>query len=669
MKCKQQHKKQYKRLYYLLILFLFILINAQGQVAIVDSLKKSLQKTSSDSARISGLLQLSREFMNTSADSSFYYGKQAVKLAAQTGFIGEQALAEKTLGNIRYVQGNYVEAIQYWEESQLLYDSIGDMTGVSTVLSNIGVVYYNQGDKIKALDYYLRSLKVAEENKLKLREAIALNNLGTVYHDNPETHDKALDYFMKALPMLQELGDMDAYGTTATNLGEIYTARNDEKTAMLYFDKALKAFTDSISMSYTLNKMGNLYFQKNELDKAIQYHLQAYNMTLKLDAKLEMSESLLGLADAYREQGFYPTAISSYQQAEIFARETNSFNQLEKIYDGLAKTYERKKDFPNALKFQNLYSSIKDSIYNTSADQRLSRLIFNFEIEKKENEIDLLTRDQQLKELEINRQKLAKNASLLGLLFIVAIAVMLYRNYRMKAKTNAILDKKNEEIEKLLLNILPAEVANELKTEGVATPKYFEQVSVLFTDFKSFTKMADVLSPQELVAELNECFMAFDDIITRFALEKIKTIGDSYMCAGGIPSPDPDHLRKIVEAAFEIIHFMEGWNQKRAKQNLSPWELRIGIHVGPVVAGVVGKTKYAYDIWGSTVNIASRMESNGEPGQVNVSENVYEIIKNEYPCTYRGKISAKNIGEIDMYFVQPATYQNKLGLSLEAFPL
>ncbi len=643
----------------LLLAFLSGIQYAGGQV----------QKEQSDSVQVEKLLKSSQQFMSTSADSSFYYARQAVHFSRQNGYMKGSALATKTLGNIRYVQGNYVEAIQYWEEAQNLFDSLGDKTGVSTVLSNIGVVYYNQGDKIKALDYYLRSLKVAEENHLKLREAIALNNLGTVYHDNPETHDKALDYFLQALPMLEELGDMDAFGTTATNLGEIYTTRNDENTALLYFNKALKAFEDSISMSYTLNKMGNLYFQKNNLDKAIQYHLQAYNMTLKIDAKLEMAESLIGLADTYLQQGHVQTAISTYQQAENYAKETNSYIQLEKIYAGLARAHTEKKDFATALNYQHLYSGVKDSLYNAASDQKLSRIIFNFEIEKKENEIDLLTKDKALNELEITRQKLAKNASLAGLIFIIAIAVMLYRNYRMKARTNSILDKKNEEIEKLLLNILPAEVANELKTEGHSTPKYYEEVSVLFTDFKSFTKMADKLSPQELVAELNECFIAFDDIIHKHQLEKIKTIGDSYMCAGGIPKPNPDHVKNIVNAAFDILLYMENWNRQRANKNQAPWELRIGIHVGPVVAGVVGKTKYAYDIWGSTVNVASRMESNGEPGQINVSENVYDIIKSDYNCQYRGKITAKNIGEIDMYFVQPSTHQNKLGLSLEALPL
>ena len=163
--------------------------------------------------------------------------------------------------------------------------------------------------------------------------------------------------------------------------------------------------------------------------------------------------------------------------------------------------------------------------------------------------------------------------------------------------------------------------------------------------------MADALSPQELVAELNGCFIAFDDIIEKYKLEKIKTIGDSYMCAGGIPTPDPSATLKMIAASFDIIEYLNKWNEQRASIGLKPWELRIGIHVGPLVAGVVGKKKYAYDIWGSTVNIASRMESAGEPGQVNISSSVYDIIKNHYDCQYRGKISAKNIGEIDMYFV------------------
>jgi class 3 adenylate cyclase len=249
-----------------------------------------------------------------------------------------------------------------------------------------------------------------------------------------------------------------------------------------------------------------------------------------------------------------------------------------------------------------------------------------------------------------------------GLFLVFVIAIILFRGYRNKVKTNKILDQQKEQIETLVLNILPSEVAQELKVHGYAKPKYFDHVSVLFTDFKGFTKIADELSPHEVVTELNECFIAFDEIIGRYGLEKIKTIGDSYMCAGGIPTPNDDHPVKMVKAGLEIREYIRKRNEIRSSMGLPAWELRIGIHVGPIVAGVVGRKKYAYDIWGSTVNIASRMESNGEAGTVNVSAATYEFIKEQYHCTYRGKIYAKNIGEIDMYFVD-----NELPKELPAY--
>jgi class 3 adenylate cyclase len=255
-------------------------------------------------------------------------------------------------------------------------------------------------------------------------------------------------------------------------------------------------------------------------------------------------------------------------------------------------------------------------------------------------------------------------AVLAGFVFILAIALILYRNYRNKIKINKLLDTQKAQIEGLLLNILPAEVSKELQLKGKATPRFYESVSVLFTDFKGFTKIADSLSPQEVVAELSECFVAFDEIIERNGLEKIKTIGDAYMCAGGIPVSNNTHPVNIVKAGLEIVKFMKLKNEKRAMNGLEMWELRAGVHTGPVVAGVVGKKKYAYDIWGTTVNIASRMESNGEPGQINISMATYELVKHEFECHYRGKIYAKNVGDIDMYFVKdnfPAQTQKKTG--------
>ncbi len=207
-------------------------------------------------------------------------------------------------------------------------------------------------------------------------------------------------------------------------------------------------------------------------------------------------------------------------------------------------------------------------------------------------------------------------------------------------------------IEDLLLNILPKEISEELKDKGKATARRHDGVTVLFTDMKGFTKAAEKMTPEELVTELDECFIQFDEIIGRYGIEKIKTIGDSYMCASGVPSPDPHHAPRSVMAALEVREVMDGWRRERERIGKEPWVLRIGVHSGPVVAGVVGKRKFAYDIWGDTVNTASRMESSGEPGEVNVSGVTYALIKDYFECVHRGQIEAKNKGRIDMYFVK-----------------
>ncbi|WP_347157824.1 adenylate/guanylate cyclase domain-containing protein [Pontibacter chitinilyticus] len=208
-----------------------------------------------------------------------------------------------------------------------------------------------------------------------------------------------------------------------------------------------------------------------------------------------------------------------------------------------------------------------------------------------------------------------------------------------------------EQIEKLLLNILPAEVARELKEKGVATPHYYESATVMFTDFVGFTRIAEAMDPHQLVAELNDFFIAFDLIVEKHNLEKIKTVGDAYMCAGGIPVPSMTHAVDAILAANEIQAYMQEANDRRTVLGLPRWELRIGVHTGPVVAGVVGQNKFAYDIWGDTVNIASRMESCGEAGKVNISDATFDMVKNWFSCLYRGKVAAKNKGDVDMYFV------------------
>jgi class 3 adenylate cyclase/predicted metal-dependent HD superfamily phosphohydrolase len=200
----------------------------------------------------------------------------------------------------------------------------------------------------------------------------------------------------------------------------------------------------------------------------------------------------------------------------------------------------------------------------------------------------------------------------------------------------------------LLLNILPVETAEELKQFGSAKARSFDMVTVMFTDFKDFSSTAEKLTAVELVTEINEYFVAFDHIVQKYGIEKIKTIGDAYMAAGGLPTPTKTHAIDVVNAAIEIQEFIRA--QKKKKGEMA-FDIRIGIHSGPVVAGIVGIKKFAYDIWGDTVNTASRMESSGVAGKINISAATYELVKDQFRCVPRGKVSAKGKGQIDMYFI------------------
>jgi len=213
------------------------------------------------------------------------------------------------------------------------------------------------------------------------------------------------------------------------------------------------------------------------------------------------------------------------------------------------------------------------------------------------------------------------------------------------------IEAEREKSEKLLLNILPKDTADELKEKNSVAPKFYETVTVMFSDFKGFTLLAEQMTADELVTELDFIFRKFDKIISRYPIEKIKTIGDSYMCAGGLPNVNSSNPVDMVKASLEINQFMQDLKAERINAGKKYFDIRIGLRTGSVVAGVVGDKKFAFDIWGDTVNIASRMESSGEPGKVNISGVTYAYIKDFFSCTYRGMIPAKNKGEIDMYFV------------------
>jgi class 3 adenylate cyclase len=610
-----------------------------------DSLRRLLSSTIPDTTRVNVMNTLSKSYFDTNPDSSVIIANSSKVLAERIKYKAGLALAIKNMGIGYYLQAKYVEAIKTWQNAMEVYKLIGDKAGVANMLGNQGAVYFNQGDDAKSLELHLKSLKMSEDVGDTLRIITSLVNIGIVYLNKEATYKKALEYLLRSYKLSLEKKDQYLIGTSSVNVGETYFKMGDDSTALTYFFKSKKACEGTENLPYTLNYIGKVYLKQKKYDAAIGIHKEAYEFSKKLDTRLYTTQALVGLAQAYFAKGDIVSSVNTYKQSLEIGLPLNLVTEMKDAYQGLTEAYSKQSDYTNAYKYQNLLLAIKDTIYNTNTDKKLGTLQFGFDLEKKESQISLLNKDKEIQQQEIQRQKIVKYTFIGGFAIMLLFAGVFFaqRNRIQKAK------KRSDE---LLLNILPEETAEELKATGTAKTKSFDSVSVLFTDFKNFTQASEILTPEELVAEINHCYSAFDRIVTKYGIEKIKTIGDAYMCAGGLPSTNNTHPFDVVAAGLEMVDFIERNKIERQEKGQPFFELRLGIHTGPVVAGIVGLKKFAYDIWGDTVNTASRMESSGQVGKVNISGTTYELVKDKFTCNHRGKIEAKNKGQIDMYFVE-----------------
>ena len=386
-----------------------------------------------------------------------------------------------------------------------------------------------------------------------------------------------------------------------------------------------------------------------------------------------MKKSYKALSAAQNLAGNVAGALDSYRK--MISLKLNSKKALKIEQKQLAYKYGKREDSLIAGKQvvekhlenktielnekQNLLEKTNHTLLVTERDKELQAANLKLQqsqLDYQKSQLDLAKINLQLQKNELdqkNRDIDQKNREryfyILGILSLLAISILAYRTIINQKKFNRALVKEKKRSEDLLLNILPAEVAEELKEKGYADAKQFFDVTVLFTDFVSFTSAAELMLPHELVGELHICFKAFDEISGKYQIEKIKTIGDSYMAVSGLPVPNAGHANNIVAAAIEIRNFMQ---QRKRELGNKTFGIRIGINSGNVVAGIVGARKFSYDIWGDTVNIASRIEQNSEEGKINISETTYQLIKNTYKCIHRGKIEAKNKGSIDMYYLE-----------------
>ncbi len=627
-----------------------------GQNPVIDSLKNIILQGPRDTTKVSSLIALSTEFLEEEKmDEAIEYANEAIGIATELNFKRGKAYALKNIGIAQYYKGNYKEVLNFWTQSLQTFEAISDTLGIANLSNNLGAVFYDQGSLDMALDYYFRSLSISEKLKDPVRISSALVNIGGVYMQM-KNFENALNYYGQVEPYLSIISDPLIHSTYLMGVGEVYSLKGDHDQAIDYFKKALEINKDTKDNAHNLTMLGKEEFNRGNVPAAIYYLDRAYSTASASDLILDQVQTLLAMGDVYQKRDL-KKSLQSYQQAEILALQMETNEELRDIYLGMSLTYFAEKDFENAYLYQKKYIDLKDKIFNLKTDDKILGLQFNFDLEKKEDQIDLLEKEAEIAQLQGKRQKSAIYLSLLASVVIFLLAIIFYYRYYFAKKSNKLLSAEKNRSESLLLNILPDATAVELKKNGKVEAKRFESVTVMFADFKGFTEFSHELTPEYLVKSVDYYFSGFDRIMDKYELEKIKTIGDAYMCAGGLPYPTRDHALRMIKASFEMLEFMEAAKQHH-DANIMNFEIRIGMNTGPVVAGVVGVKKFAYDIWGDTVNVAARMETMSKPGRINISETTYEAVRDVFVCEQRGEIYVKNRGMMHMYFVSgPAEIQ------------
>jgi adenylate cyclase len=501
------------------------------------------------------------------------------------------------------------------------------------------------GDLDEALAAYFKSVDAASRARYVPGEGITYNAIADVYSISGN-HDNAMLYYHKAIATLQPTNDLVSLGSAISNAGDEFLTRKMYDSALHYFKQSGPLFDKANyqpGKAYNLGNMGMVYANIGDNSLAEKNINEATQLLEQLQDYYPICVYLLSMCDIYTEKGQHSTALGYASRSLALAQQHGLKDQLSAAHQKLYQLYEKAGQPANALLHYKAHISYRDSVNNIQSVQKMADLRTNFEVAKKQTEVDLLNQEKR-------NQRIMVFATIAALLFILVLAILLYRRYQFIKKTNRIIDAEKMRSDNLLLNILPQEIAAEIKQHGRVQAKRFEQATVMFTDFKGFTQYATHLPPEKLVESIDFYFARFDAIMEKYGLEKIKTVGDAYMCAGGLPFAAPGHALQVIAAAKEIAAFVQ-----HAKENAAPGEtrfdVRIGINTGAVVAGVVGTKKFAYDIWGDTVNIASRMESNSLPGRINLSENTWQLVKDSIPCEYRGEIDVKNRGLLKMYFV------------------
>ena len=516
-----------------------------------------------------------------------------------------------------------------------------ELIGLATQLEDnpyLSQGYFQKGNALgrlgnieEALAAYLQSASIAKEENNSGFEGSAYGAIASLYAVS-ENYDNAMAYYRKSIRSLRNSEDTLSLASQILNAGDAFLSKKEFDSALIYFKESGRIFESqdyAIGKAYNLGNMGMAYASTDRNQLAEESMNEAIRILEEYEDYYPISVYMLFMADIYLEKGAQQEALSYANRSLELATKYELKEQISDANLKLSELHEGAGNASLSLNHYKDYIAYRDSIINIENVQSMAEMRREYDVAQKQSEVDLL-----------NQQK---RNQLIILGFTGLLLLTLYWYYRT-------ISKEKKRSENLLLNILPSEIAKELKQNGEVDAVKFDTVTVLFTDFVAFSKIAEKVDPEQLVKSIDFYFKKYDQIITKHGLEKIKTVGDSYMCASGLPIPDAEHAINAVKAAREIADVVK--KEWVADDTISHFEVRIGLHSGPVVAGIVGTKKWQYDIWGDTVNIASRLESASKPGRINVSETTYQLIKEGFPCEYRGEIEMKNRGMMKMYFVE-----------------
>lgn len=564
-------------------------------------------------------------------------------------------VANKSLADAYRDQKNYDLSIIYLNKANDLHQSYDpDSPDLYEYYVDIALIFDLQGDNSKSLGYLKTAGKEMRKSKNYLSEAEISHRISSIYYKAGQL-DNANEYNNKAIRIASTY-EYDELLSRA-----YYLAYEIDKELGLY-QKALEDYAKFAEINQRFVEeekeiLRDLFQKQFQIERAEkQYKLIIASEELKdfelVQIRLE-KENAETQVDLLREQQTKKEV--DLQNQTLLANEAkNQLELSEKRYQADQQARE---------------------IENLENERQLKQLQIEEQKAKEmvdQTEIENLTKDNEIANLNLEKEIQKKNRVRWFSVFIIIILLLAGIFLRTKIKANSELEEKNKEIayqhreieiknkrladeksksDSLLLNILPQETADELKSTGKALPKVYNSVSVLFTDFSGFTKLTEKMDPREVLSNLELMFSRFDEISSENEMERIKTIGDSYMCAGGIPVENSTHPINAVRTALSFLKATDDFNHEQRKLGMEQWNLRIGVNTGNVVAGVIGKRKFAYDIWGDTVNLASRAESHGVVNKLNITENTYQLIKDNFDCVYRGEVDVKNIGKVKMYIV------------------